>query len=173
MSTDLLRQLIRDVPDFPKPGVVYKDITPLLADPAGFRTAVELMAAPLATVKPRALLAIESRGFLFGAALAHHMNLPLHLIRKHGKLPWRTVGVTYTLEYGTDRIEVHTDAIEADAPYAIVDDVLATGGTAAAAVDLVQQQKGKVAACAFLIELDFLNGRERLAGQQIQSLLHY
>ncbi len=173
MSIEAIRKLIRDVPDFPKPGVVYKDITPLLADPVGFRTSVDLIAERLAETKPESILGIESRGFLFGAALAHHMRLPLHLIRKHGKLPWETVGVTYELEYGSDRIEMHTDAIEAGLPYAIVDDVLATGGTAAAAVELVRQQQGKVAACAFLIELDFLGGRERLSGQTIQSLLHY
>ncbi len=173
MSIEAIRKLIRDVPDFPKPGVVYKDITPLLADPVGFRTSVDLMAERLAETKPQSILGIESRGFLFGAALAHHMHLPLHLIRKHGKLPWETVDVTYELEYGSDCIEMHTDAIEPGVPYAIVDDVLATGGTAAAAVELVRKQEGLVACCAFLIELDFLEGRERLSGQTIQSLLHY
>lgn len=173
MSIDAIRDLIRDVPDFPKPGVIYKDITPLLADSTGFRASVDLMAERMETHQPHSILAIESRGFLFGAALAHHMRLPLHLIRKHGKLPWETVGVTYQLEYGNDRIEMHTDAIDAGVAYAIVDDVLATGGTAAAAVELVNQQRGVVACCAFLIELDFLSGRERLPGQTIESLLHY
>ena len=173
MSTEAIRHLIRDVPDFPKPGVVYKDITPLLADPVGFRASVDLLAERMAPNNPRSILAIESRGFLFGAALAHHMRLPLHLIRKHGKLPWECVGVTYELEYGSDRIEMHTDAIEPGLPYAIVDDVLATGGTAAAAVELVKQQQGLIACCAFLIELDFLGGAARLPGQTIESLLHF
>jgi adenine phosphoribosyltransferase len=164
-----LESLIRDVPDFPKPGIVFKDITPLLADPAGFALAVERLAA--ATDRPDAVVAIESRGFVFGTALALHWRVPLVPARKFGKLPGRTVRQTYALEYGEDTLEMHDDALVAGQRVAVVDDLLATGGTAAAAIALVEQLGATVSAVLFVIELDGLGGRERLAGRPVHALL--
>ncbi|MDB5974115.1 MAG: adenine phosphoribosyltransferase [Nevskia sp.] len=168
-----ISSFIRDVPDFPKPGILFRDITPLLANAAAFGAAIEQFAAAVEPHRVSALVAIESRGFIFGAALAQRLGLPLLLVRKPGKLPRRTVSVSYQLEYGTDRVEMHADEIVAGARYAVIDDVIATGGTAVAAAELVEKQGGTVACCAFLIELDFLKGRERLAGRTVESLLHY
>ena len=168
-----ISSFVRDVPDFPKPGILFRDITPLLANAAAFGAAIEQFAAVVEPHRVSALVAIESRGFIFGAALAQRLGLPLLLVRKPGKLPRRTVSVSYQLEYGTDRVEMHADEIVAGARYAVIDDVIATGGTAAAAAELVEKQGGTVACCAFLIELDFLKGRERLAGQTVETLLHY
>jgi adenine phosphoribosyltransferase len=164
-----LESLIRDVPDFPKPGIVFKDITPLLADPAGFALAVERLAA--ATDRPDAVVAIESRGFVFGTALALRWRVPLVPARKFGKLPGRTVRQTYALEYGEDTLEMHDDALVAGQRVAVVDDLLATGGTAAAAIALVEQLGATVSAVLFVIELDGLGGRERLAGRPVHALL--
>jgi adenine phosphoribosyltransferase (EC 2.4.2.7) len=164
---------VRDVPDFPKPGILFRDITPLLADAEAFRQVIEALAAEIAPHRPEGLVAIESRGFVFGAALAQQMRLPLLLVRKPGKLPWQTVHVEYQLEYGSDRLEMHRDAVRPGGRYALIDDVLATGGTAAAACTLVEQQAGRLACCAFLLELEALGGRDRLAGQEIASLLRY
>jgi adenine phosphoribosyltransferase len=172
-SLQLLQSLIRDVPDFPKPGIVFKDITPLLGDAAGFAATIRLLADKLRPHAPAGLVAIESRGFILGAALAHAMELPLLLVRKPGKLPRATVRASYQLEYGSDCVEMHADAVASGRAYAIVDDVIATGGTAAATAEMVEAQGGKVACLAFLIELDFLNGRERLGGRPVESLLHY
>lgn len=168
-----IKSLIRDVPDFPKPGILFKDITPLLEDVSGFRMAIEALAAGVRPHRPTALIAIESRGFILGAPLALHMGLPLLLVRKPGKLPRRTESVAYQLEYGEDRLEVHADAILAGGRYAIIDDVLATGGTAAAVVALVKRLGGRLACCAFLIELGFLNGRPRLEPAPVESLIVY
>jgi adenine phosphoribosyltransferase len=165
--------LIRDVPDFPRPGVLFRDITPLLARAGAFSSTVNLLAERIAPYRPESIVAIESRGFIFGAALALRAELPLQLIRKRGKLPGRSVGISYQLEYGSDRVEMHADAVVSGSSYVIIDDLIATGGTAAAAADLVEQQWGKVACCAFVIELDFLKGRERLGGRPIESLIHY
>jgi len=173
IDAEALKACIRDVPDFPKPGILFKDITPLLANAAAFGAAIEQLAAQIAPHAPQGLLAIESRGFIFGAALAQQMNLPLLLLRKPGKLPWETERINYDLEYGSDALEVHRDAISASSRYAIIDDVLATGGTAAAAVALVEKLGGIVAACAFLMELSFLDGRSRLPGKAIESLVDY
>lgn len=173
MTLHEIRALIADVPDFPKPGIIFKDITPLLANPPGFRTAVDMLAERLAAVRADAILAIESRGFIFGAALANRLDLPLQLVRKRGKLPRATWSVKYELEYGVDHLEVHKDALRAGGRYLIVDDVIATGGTAAAVASLVGAQRGTIDACAFLIELTFLNGRERLAGHEVVSLIRY
>jgi len=172
-SSDALKAYIRDVPDFPKPGILFKDITPLLADPAAFQACIEQLAARLAAHAPQGLVAIESRGFIFGAALAQRMRLPLLLVRKPGKLPWHTEQISYQLEYGEDRLQIHRDAVQAGGRYAIVDDVLATGGTAAAAAELLRRQGANVVVLAFLIELGFLNGRQRLGGAALESLLHY
>ena len=168
-----LRQIIRDVPDFPKEGIVFKDITPLLSDPASFRKAINLMAEPLAKREFDAIIGIESRGFIFAAALAYELNKGQILVRKPGKLPADTVQVTYDLEYGSDVLEMHADVIESGQRIVIVDDVLATGGTALGVADLVEKVGGKVEAFSFLIELDFLKGRERIADYEIQSVLNY
>lgn len=173
MTLDTLRGLIRDVPDFPRPGIVFKDITPLLEDPAAFAHAVEALASRVAPFRPRGILAIESRGFLFGAGVALQLRLPLHLLRKRGKLPRESIGVAYALEYGEDRMEMHADVIAPGQPYAIIDDLIATGGTVAAAVELVERQQGTVACCAFLVELAFLDARARLPGRHVESLLVY
>ena len=146
MTLQDIRSLIIDVPDFPKPGIVFKDITPLLADPAGFRGTIDLLAERVAGLDAAAILAIESRGFIFGAALAHKMGLPIHLVRKRGKLPRASISVAYELEYGVDHLEMHGDAIVPGKRYLIVDDVIATGGTAEAVARLVREQGAEVAA---------------------------
>jgi adenine phosphoribosyltransferase len=173
MTLDEIRALIKDVPDFPKPGIVFKDITPVLAAPAAFRAAIELMAEQSARHGAEAILAIESRGFIFGAALARELGLPLELVRKRGKLPRKSLSVRYELEYGFDHLEVHEDALRAGGRYLVVDDVIATGGTAAAVAKLVAQQGGKVAAFVFLIELEFLGGRAKLGGAPVERLIVY
>jgi adenine phosphoribosyltransferase len=173
MSINDLKRLIHDVPDFPKPGIVFKDITPLLADPEGFGYTVDLLADRLVAAGAQEILAIESRGFIFGAAVAARLSIPLQLVRKPGKLPRRTVGQDYALEYGSDRVEVHQSVIKKGTRYAIVDDLIATGGTAAATTRLVLRHSAQIACCAFVIELNFLRGREQLNGCRVESLLHY
>jgi len=172
-SLEQIQAAIRDIPDFPKPGILFKDITPLLGNAVLFSRTIELLAARLESHKPDAIVGIESRGFIFGAAVALHMGLPLQLARKPGKLPYDKVGVSYDLEYGSDRIELHRDAVEDGKSYAIVDDLLATGGTAAATAELVELQKGRVACCAVVIELSFLEGVKRLGRRPLESLLRY
>jgi len=168
---DDLERYIRDVPDFPRKGIVFKDITPLLNDARAFARAVELMSqrAP----RPGGIVAIESRGFVFGTALALYWRVPLVLARKSGKLPGKTVRQVYSLEYGEDALELHADALEPGQQVVIVDDLLATGGTALATVRLVEQLGAKVLATIFLIELTGLGGRERLEGYPVESLLRY
>jgi adenine phosphoribosyltransferase len=173
MSPLEIKSLIVDVPDFPKPGIVFKDITPVLATPTAFRAVIEHFAAAAGALHADGVLAIESRGFIFGAPLAERLGLPLQLVRKRGKLPRKALTARYELEYGFDHLEVHTDAIGPGERYLIVDDVIATGGTAAAVAKLVAQQGGVVAACVFLIELDFLNGRSQIGEHDIVSLLRY
>jgi len=173
MRIEDIAGLIRNVPDFPKPGILFKDITPLLGSADGFRSTVELLADMIGKHSPDAIVGIESRGFIFAAALATHMKLPLQLVRKHGKLPYKTVGVSYDLEYGSDRVEMHADAIEDGKRYAIIDDLIATGGTAAASAELIELKKGTVACLGFVIELKALEGRKRLGGRPIVSLLEY
>ena len=172
-AIDRMARLIRDVPDFPKPGVVFKDITPLLLEPVVFRRAVELMAGPFQGLAVTRVISIESRGFLFGAPIALALDAGLVPIRKPGKLPAARGRVEYALEYGTDALEMHQDAMSAGDRVLVVDDVLATGGTAAAAAELVRRHQASVVGFSFLIELDFLNGRERLANEVVQALLHY
>ena len=164
---------IRDVPDFPKPGIVFKDITPLLLEPAVFRRAVELMAAPFQPVSVSRVISIESRGFLLGAPIALALDAGLVPIRKPGKLPAARGRVEYNLEYGTDALEMHRDAVGPDDRVLVVDDVLATGGTAEAAGKLVRAQGAELVGFTFLIELDSLHGRRRLPGERIEALLHY
>lgn len=173
MKLEEIQTLIVDVPDFPKPGIVFKDITPLLAHPRGFRSTIEHLAERVGDDKVDALLAIESRGFIFGAALAQRLSVPLQLVRKQGKLPRQAISIRYELEYGFDHLEVHTDAIQPDGRYLIVDDVIATGGTAAAVAKLVRQQQGEVASCLFVLELSFLNGRAALSGFPVHSLISF
>jgi len=164
---------IRDVPDFPKPGIVFKDITPLLLDAAAFRRAVELMTVPFQGAKVTRVVSIESRGFLLGAPIALALDAGLVPIRKPGKLPSQRGRVEYALEYGTDALEMHTDAVGPADRVLIVDDVLATGGTAEAAGKLVRARGAEVVGFTFLIELDFLKGRGRLARERVEALLHY
>jgi adenine phosphoribosyltransferase len=173
MTLEEIRSLIRDVPNFPKPGILFKDITPVLADPAAFRATIDALADRVSPLHADGILAIESRGFIFGAALANRIGLPLQLVRKRGKLPRESFSVEYELEYGVDHLEMHKDAVRAGGRYLIVDDVIATGGTAAAVAKLIAQQRAAVAACVFLIELSFLNGRDRLAGHDVISLIRY
>lgn len=168
-----IAELVVDVPDFPEPGVVFKDITPLLADPAAFGETVRLLATRVDATDADEILAIESRGFIFGSAVANLLALPLHLVRKPGKLPRDTVGLDYDLEYGTDRVEIHSGTLRAGLRYSIVDDVIATGGTAAATMGLVREQGAEVAGCCVLIELGFLNGRALLDGCRVDSLLRF
>lgn len=173
MSPLEIKSLIVDVPDFPKPGIVFKDITPVLANPAAFKSVTEHLAEHASRLKVDAVLAIESRGFIVAAPLAQRLGLPLHLVRKRGKLPRAAITVRYELEYGFDHLEMHSDAIRRGGSYLIVDDVIATGGTAAAVASVVAQHGGSVAACLFLIELKFLAGREKLAGLPVVSLITY
>jgi len=171
--TDDLRRFIRDVPDFPKPGIIFKDITPLLANGTLFPQACEQMAAPFKSAGVTLIAAIESRGFLLGGPVAQALGAGVIPIRKVGKLPYTTRRVTYQLEYGSDALEVHIDACAKGATVLIVDDVLATGGTAAAACELIESVGGRVVGCSFLIALSFLNGASRLAGRRFESVLTY
>lgn len=173
MNLESLRQRIRNVPDFPKPGVIFKDITPLLAHAESFRCAVETLAERITPYRPDGIVAVESRGFIFGAALALTLKLPLQLVRKPGKLPYRRLSMAYELEYGHGTLEVHEDAFIAGSRYAIVDDLIATGGTATATAALVESCGAQVACCAFVIELAFLHGRQKLARYSVESLLAY
>ena len=170
-AADDLRRLIRDVPDFPRRGILFRDITPLLLDPAAFAECVRRLAAR--APRPEAVVAIESRGFVFGTALALHWAVPLVPARKFGKLPGQTVREMYSLEYGEDTIEIHRDALTRGQRVAIVDDLLATGGTAAAVARLAEQLEARVEALVFLIELKGLGGRERLAPRRVEALIEY
>ena len=168
-----LKRLIREVPDFPKPGILFKDITTLLSDAGGLRRAIACLAEPFRDARIDKVVGIESRGFIFGAAVAERLGAGFVPARKPGKLPARTTRVEYALEYGTDALELHEDAVEGGQRVLIVDDLLATGGTACAAADLITGRGAKVHAFAFLIELDALRGRERLAGHDVFALVHY
>ncbi len=162
---------LRDVPDFPKPGIVFKDITPLLKDPAAFRAANDALEALVRPMAPTAIAAIESRGFLFGAPLAERLGIALVPLRKPGKLPWKTHQESYELEYGTSTLEVHHDAAGPGDRVVLVDDLLATGGTAAASLNLVRRLGAEVVGAAFVVELSFLGGRAPLHGIEIASLV--
>ncbi len=168
-----LENYIRDIPDFPEPGIIFKDITPLLRSPAAFRETVNRMAGGLQGRSIDALVTVDARGFLFGAALAYEMGLPIVPVRKPGKLPYDTISVTYTLEYGEDTIEMHTDGVTAGERVAVVDDVLATGGTLEAACQLVEKAGATVDLLSLVVELSFLSGREKLKGYEISSVLTY
>lgn len=168
-----LRRAIRDVPDFPKPGILFKDITPLLADGQLFGRACDAMTVPFRDAGVTLVAAIESRGFLLGGPIAALLGVGIVPIRKVGKLPHATRRVTYALEYGTDALEVHADACVAHRRVLLVDDVLATGGTAAAACELIENVGGEVVGCSFLIALSFLAGHERLSGRRMAAVLTY
>lgn len=168
-----LKAKIRHVPDFPKPGILFYDITTLLCDAQGFRDTVDALAAPYMGEDIDQVIGIESRGFILGAAVANTLGCGFVPIRKPGKLPAATHKESYHLEYGTDALEIHQDACGNSQRILIVDDVLATGGTARAAIDLVKKAGGKVIGAAFLIELDFLKGRDKLAGEPVYSVLRY
>jgi adenine phosphoribosyltransferase len=161
---------IRDVPDYPKPGIVFKDITPLLGHGPAFRAVIDDFAKVLAPWQPTQIVGVESRGFIFGAAIAHAMGLGLTIVRKPGKLPRETRRVSYALEYGTDTLEIHADALAATDRAVIIDDVLATGGTAAAVGQLVEQSGATLAGFGFLLELGFLGGRAKLPAAPVGSL---
>jgi len=173
MNMDQLKIKIRHVPDFPKAGILFYDITTLLQEPVGFRAAIDSMALPFLNQGIEVVVGIESRGFIFGAAVADRIDAGFIPVRKPGKLPSRTIRQTYALEYGTDSLEMHADAIRNGQRVLIVDDLLATGGTARATLDLVQELGGHVHGLAFLIELVALDGRRRLGGQQIHTVLKY
>ena len=172
-STLDLSTRIRDVPDFPQPGIVFKDIMPLLADPEALRESVDRIAAWAEPKRPDVVLGAEARGYITGGALAMRLGCGFVAARKPGKLPWHTVTAKYALEYGFDQLEVHADAIAQGQRVLIHDDVLATGGTAKATVELVEQLGGVVAGLPFIIELTFLKGREKLGGYNVHSLLQY
>jgi adenine phosphoribosyltransferase len=168
-----LRAKIRDVPDFPTDGIVFKDITPLVADPESFRATIDQLAGWAQPRNPDIILGAEARGFIFGGALAYTLGCGFVPARKPGKLPWETVQATYELEYGSDTLEMHRDAIGDGARVIVLDDVLATGGTAKAKIELVERQGGVVAGVLFVIELTFLNGREKLEGYDVHALISY
>jgi len=168
-----LKALIRDVPDFPQPGILFRDITPLLADADGLREAIDVLVADARVTQPDAIVGIESRGFIFGAPLADRLGLPFVPVRKPGKLPAARMSVEYSLEYGESRLDIHQDALSPGDRAYIVDDLLATGGTALAAAKLVELLGGVVAGFGFVIELEALGGRRVLGAYGVQALLRY
>jgi len=168
-----LKEKIRDVPNFPKDGIIFKDITTLLKDAYAFKRAIDLLYEKVKDMDITKVLAVEARGFIIASPLAYLLNAGLVIARKPGKLPYKTVSATYELEYGTDSLEIHIDAIAKGDKVLISDDLLATGGTAKAMVDLVKKQKAKPVGCLFLVELDFLQGRKKLKGVPVISIIHY
>jgi adenine phosphoribosyltransferase len=173
MTTDELKALVRDVPDFPQEGIVFKDLMPLIGNADAFHSSIEHLAAWAGERRPDVILGAEARGFIFGGALAYELGCGFVPARKPGKLPWEKIRATYELEYGNDSLEIHADAFEHGARVIVLDDVLATGGTAKAKVELVEQLGGAVVGALFVIELTFLNGRERLAGTDVHALISY
>ena len=173
METLDLARLIRDIPDFPIPGILFRDITTLLKDGAAFRQSIDMLADKLQELNPDKIVGIESRGFIFGAPIAYKLGVGFVPVRKLGKLPAETISTEYDLEYGTNTVEMHSDDISEDEQVVIVDDLLATGGTTRATVELVEQLGGKVAALAFLIELSDLGARDFLQGYNIVTLIQY
>jgi len=169
----LLRSRVRDVPDFPKPGILFRDLTPLMGDGVAMREAIDLLAEAAVRHRPELVVAIESRGFIFGAPVAASLGVGFVPVRKPGKLPHKTRRREYDLEYGTDALEMHADAVVHGARVVIVDDLLATGGTAGATVELVREIGGQVVGATFVVELELLRGRERLPGIPVDSLLKY
>jgi adenine phosphoribosyltransferase len=173
MTPDELRAKIREIPDFPKPGILFYDITTLLKDPLAYRAAIDAMLAPYSGKAIDVVVGMESRGFIFSAPMAYQLRAGLMHVRKLGKLPAETISVEYALEYGSNTLEVHRDAIQPGMKVLIVDDLLATGGTVNGTVELVQRLKGEIVGLAFLVELGFLKGRDRLSGQAVTSVITY
>ena len=168
-----LKKIIREVPDFPKPGILFYDITTLLAAPQGFQQVIEILAERYEKKRPDRIVAVDARGFIFGGALAYRLGVGMAPVRKKGKLPWRTVRASYELEYGTDVIEMHEDGVKPGERVIVVDDLLATGGTAKAVAELVKKSGGEVLEFAFVIELDFLKGRDKLSPIPVFSIVNY
>ena len=168
-----LKSAIRDIPDFPKPGILFKDISPILSDPDLLQHSIDLLVATVEGEKIDKVVGIDARGFIFAAPVALALKVGFVPVRKEGKLPWKTFGESYTLEYGENTVEIHQDAIAPGDKVLLIDDLLATGGTAAAAVKLLKQLGAEVVCVTFLIELDFLNGREAIDCENIHSILHY
>lgn len=173
MSELLAQSLIRDIPDFPKAGIMFKDITPVLQHPAAFQEAIDHLTEKAAAHKPDVIVGIESRGFIFGVPIALSLGLPFALTRKLGKLPYDRITEEYALEYGTNTIEMHVDAMSPGQRAYVVDDLLATGGTAAATARLIERLNGEVSGYGFLVELEFLEGRKSLLGYPVDSLITY
>jgi adenine phosphoribosyltransferase len=173
MSAEGLRAKIREIPDFPKPGILFYDITTLLKDRDAFKEAVDLMIEPYRDEKVDVVVGMESRGFIFSAPMAYQLHAGLVPVRKLGKLPAETITVEYALEYGSNTLEIHRDSIQSGQRVLIVDDLLATGGTVRGTIELVERLKGEVVGLAFLVELDFLKGRERLEGRRVTSVIQY
>jgi adenine phosphoribosyltransferase len=173
VSAEELRAKIREVPDFPKPGILFYDITTLLKDAASYREAIRLMLEPYRAEQVDIVIGMESRGFIFSAPMAIELSAGLVPVRKLGKLPAETLSVEYALEYGSNTLEIHRDAIEPGQKVLIVDDLLATGGTVQGTIELVERLKGEVIGLAFLVELEFLHGRDRLEGRRVTSVIRY
>jgi adenine phosphoribosyltransferase len=173
MTTDELKAFVRDVPDFPQEGILFKDLMPLIGDAKAFHATVDHLAAWAGPLHPDVILGAEARGFIFGGALAYELECGFVPARKPGKLPWEKIRATYELEYGSDSLEIHADAFRKGARVIVLDDVLATGGTAQAKVELVEQLGGQVVGALFVIELTFLHGREKLAGTDVHALIAY
>ena len=170
---ELLKKAIRDIPDFPKKGIIFKDITPLLQDAGLFKKAIDQLCEPFKDKNIDVIVSIESRGFIFGAAMAYKLGAGFVPVRKKGKLPYKTHAITYDLEYGQDTLEIHQDAVTKGTRVLILDDVLATGGTLAGVVHLIKKMGGEIVGIGFLIELTFLNGRDKNKGQDIFSLIKF
>ena len=169
-----LRHYVQDIPDFPKPGILFRDISPMLRDPLGWAEVMDRLGVLCDLLKPDLIVGVEARGFIVGMGLATHKKLGFVPVRKPGKLPGKVYGIDYALEYGTDRLEIHADAMRDQPRILVVDDLLATGGTAAATADLVKQAGGQLVGCAFIVELKDLKGRGRLPDDiQVESLIHY
>jgi len=173
LDQNIIKEIIRDVPDFPTEGIIFKDITPVLQDPKAFRRVVRDMTGIVRAMKPQLIVGIESRGFILGAPIALELGAGFVPVRKKGKLPADTICAEYALEYGTNVVEIHRDAISRGQRVVIVDDLLATGGTAAAAVQLAEELGGQVMGLVFLVELAFLNGRKKLEGRRVETLVRY
>jgi adenine phosphoribosyltransferase len=173
VSVDSLRAQIREIPDFPKPGILFYDITTLIKQAKPFAEAIDLLVEPFAGTKVDVVVGMESRGFIFSAPMAYRLDAGFVPVRKLGKLPAETISVEYALEYGTNTLEVHKDAIAPGQKVLIVDDLLATGGTVLGTIDLVKQLKGEIVGLSFLVELQFLKGRARLGGYDIHSVIQY
>jgi adenine phosphoribosyltransferase len=173
ITLEKVKSFIRDVPDFPKPGIVFKDITPLLQNAELFQSKCEKLAGPFRKKGITHVASVESRGFIFGAPVAYLLSAGYIPIRKKGKLPYKTASQSYELEYGTDTLEIHADALDATSRVLLIDDVLATGGTAVASCELIEKLKARVTGLSFVIELEFLHGREKLRGYDVLTLIRY